>query len=252
MVHKASFGDELPKPGAKSIGWEPGQDILFGSMSFTSLQSNIAKLSSKPDSSSSNIDQKLEMLKKGESSEVKDDRTHKLIEEIGDISEGQVMSLVGGNSLPDVVQNPGITLERKSPESVMESTFGDLEKMQELVKDHGHTGDIFSDLDQLKIEQRGSISSLKSVDSADFSKGSRSSSVHASPSHQSRETSSSPNPEHVWSLAELQDPTKFTIGTSEGSKKKVTKADFTGENKAIIDQDPNDPLSSLDPFWTLK
>ncbi|XP_053386604.1 tyrosine-protein phosphatase non-receptor type 23-like [Mercenaria mercenaria] len=260
LVHKASFGDGLPKPGAKSIGWEPGQDILFGSVSFTNLQSSISKMSTgtKTESNSLNIDQKLEMLKKGETSVLKEEVTHKVTKQEIVVPEGHVLSSVSGNSLPDVVQNPGINLERKSAESLIESAqddmnvLVDIEKSEEKVKVQGQTEDLFSDLCLLKLEEKGSVSSLKSLDSAE-SKGSRSSSVHASPAHSSREVSSSPKPENISSsLAELQDPTKFTIGTSEGSKKKVTKADFTGDVKTVMEQDPNDPFSSLDPLWTHK
>jgi hypothetical protein len=250
-VHKASFGDGLPKPGAKSIGWEPGQDILFGSVSFTNLQSSISKMSSKTDSHSLNIDQKLEMLKKGEIHDIKEDASKEVTKEEKLIPEGHVMSSVSGNLLPDVVQSPGINLEIKSIDSLTESALyeqnipSDLGKIEDKVKGQGQTGD----LGLSKLVEKGSISSLKSLDS----KGSKSPSPYGSPAHSSREVSSSPKPENISStLAELQDPTKFTIGTSEGSKKKISKADFTGEKKTVTEQDPNDPFSALDPLWTHK
>lgn len=250
-MHKASFGDGLPKPGAKSIGWEPGQDILFGSVSFTNLQSSISKMSAKTESL--NIDQKLEMLKKGD---IKEDVPDKVSKEENSIPEGHVISSVSGNPLPDVVQSPGINLEIKSVDSLIESSNNesnipsDLGNME--VKGQGQAGDLFSDLGLTKLVEQGSVSSLKSLDSSE-TKGSRSSSVQASPAHGSREVSSSPKPENISStLAELQDPSKFTIGTSEGSKRKITKADFTGEKKTVTEQDPNDPFSTLDPLWTHK
>lgn len=228
-------------------------------MSFTNLQSNIAKMSMKSDSDSSSIDKKLEMLKRGETSELRDSVVEqKLTEQNIVIPEGQVISSIGGNSLPDVVQSPGINFERKSADSVIVQAqdeinwIGEHGKKEEFVKSQEKTESVFSDLGLLECNKTGSISSLKSQDSTD-SKGSRVSSVHASPAHQSREVSSSPKPENISSsLAELQDPTKFTIGTSEGSKRKITKSDFTGERKTVPEPDPNDPFSSLDPLWTHK
>ncbi|KAL4217444.1 Tyrosine-protein phosphatase non-receptor type 23 [Mactra antiquata] len=241
LVHKKSFSDQLPKPGAKSVGWEPGQDILFGSMSFTNLQSNIAKLGTKTGTQSTDIDEKLEMLKKGEKLETSDGSN--LIGGNVTGNENCGMLTPSGSLLPDVVQNPGITIERKSPDSVINevSTDGtDLSK------------DITDNVGQMSLTHKDSTSSLKSLDSIS-SLGGKPSSVSSSPAHQSREVSTSPNPDAISSsLAELQDPSKFTLGTSEGSKRKITKADFTGEKKTVVEQDPNDPLSSLDPFWTVK
>lgn len=243
MVHKASFGDQLPKPGTKSVGWEPGQDILFGSLSFTNLQSNIAKLGNKSDSSSSNIDQKLEMLKRGDNIEMSEEGS--LIGEITtENTQNYGMLPQSGNSLPDVVQNPGITLERMSAESVISEV-----STEQTDAKLNTSKDVSNNID---LNNRDSSSSLKSLDSIS-SQGVKQSSATSSPVHRSREVSSSPKPEAISSsLAELQDPTKFTIGTSEGGKRKVTKADFTGEKKTNVEQDPNDPLSSLDPFWTMK
>lgn len=55
------------------------------------------------------------------------------------------------------------------------------------------------------------------------------------------------------SLADLQDPTKFTIGKGE-QKKRVTKASFDRKGSGAgleIKPDPADPLSSLDAMWTI-
>lgn len=55
------------------------------------------------------------------------------------------------------------------------------------------------------------------------------------------------------SLADLQDPKTFTLGAATG-KKKITKASFTQSHSALADspEDPSDPLSSLDPLWSIK
>ncbi|XP_052812230.1 tyrosine-protein phosphatase non-receptor type 23-like isoform X2 [Mya arenaria] len=279
LVHKASFGDQLPKPGVKPQGWEPGEDILFGSLSFTNLQSNVAKLSTrKPVQTGSEIkltnqsglleknqerntlDEKLAALKLGT------DENEEIQQITGGFSESVELMNTGNqltSSLPDVVQNPGLTLERKH-DIVLERHDQAPEQISlDTAKGQGQKGDLLSDLDSLVAEMKGSRTpSIHSMDSMN-SKGSKSSSVTASPAHVSRDISQSPKlgrdfsqspkPEMLSSsLAELQDPTKFTIGTNEGSKKKIKKTDFTDPNRQPAERDPNDPLSSLDPFWTVK
>lgn len=248
LVHKASFGDQLPKPGAKPQGWEPGQDILFGSMSFSNLQTNVAKLGTKKaDTSVQNektLDEKLEMLKNNgavNDAEVESDKIKSLhnTEQLMNLNDNQI-----SNMLPDVVQDHGRGLDRKV------ENFPEQKNLENINQDSGNFEDILGSLNQMKIERKGSgTMSPKSVSSV----GSKPSSVSASPAHSSRDVSCSPKPDSLSSsLAELQDPTKFTIGTSEGKKKKITKADFTEGKKGPKEVDPSDPLGSLDPFWTLK
>ena len=58
------------------------------------------------------------------------------------------------------------------------------------------------------------------------------------------------------SLADLQDPSTFKLDQSPPpGKRKVTKQSFVNKTTSIHDsqqQDPNDPLSNLDPLWTVK
>ncbi|XP_052237529.1 tyrosine-protein phosphatase non-receptor type 23-like isoform X2 [Dreissena polymorpha] len=254
LVNKASFGDQLPKPGTKVQGWEPGEDILFGSLSFTNLQSNVAKLgTSKHDSAS--LDQKLAALKNGfdGSSENTSSKMEVKAVDQGVSEKIEVEQMI--SMLPDVVQNPGLSLERKNDKK------GSIEEESKKIKSglEDRTKNIMSDLDSLVFDQKKSKSpSLKSAESFD-SKGSKPSSVTASPAHArrdlshgspSRGLSQSPKPEILSSsLTELQDPSKFSIGTNEGSKRKIKKSDFTDERRPPPEKDPNDPFSSLDPFW---
>ena len=254
-MHKASFGDQLPKPGAKPVGWEPGQDILFGSMSFTNLQTNVAKLGSKKQETSANehkdeksLDEKLQMLKNDEriesNSESESNKSNSLHNtEKFSLNENQMT-----NMLPDVVQDHGRVLDRKVESDQNNLTNIDLNSTK--------ADDILADLTQLKIESNMSgIRSPKSVGSSMESKGSKPSSISASPAHSSREVSSSPKPDSLSSsssLAELQDPSKFTIGTDKGKKKKISKMDFEKGSTGPKEVDPNDPLGSLDPLWSLK
>ncbi|KAL3855251.1 hypothetical protein ACJMK2_014467 [Sinanodonta woodiana] len=52
-------------------------------------------------------------------------------------------------------------------------------------------------------------------------------------------------------LADLQNPSTFTLGTSEPVKKKITKASFYDSKSSLGESNPTDPLSSLDPLWSL-
>ncbi|KAK3591678.1 hypothetical protein CHS0354_040598 [Potamilus streckersoni] len=52
-------------------------------------------------------------------------------------------------------------------------------------------------------------------------------------------------------LADLQNPSTFTLGTSEPGKKKITKASFYSSKSSLGESNPTDPLSSLDPLWSL-
>ncbi|CAG5117254.1 unnamed protein product, partial [Candidula unifasciata] len=56
------------------------------------------------------------------------------------------------------------------------------------------------------------------------------------------------------SLAQLQDPATFTLGSPDSKKKsKITKANFhqTMGSLQTTRNDPGDPLGSLDPLWTM-
>ena len=57
------------------------------------------------------------------------------------------------------------------------------------------------------------------------------------------------------SLAKLQDPHTFQLGTSTPpSETRITKASFTNKTTNLADNlnKMDDPLSSLDPLWTMK
>lgn len=106
-----------------------------------------------------------------------------------------------------------------------------------------------------KLPHSGSNSSLKSLDSASH----RSLDSVSLPSFDSAPESKEGSPFHQparpgnqLSLADLQNPQTFDLGTSEG-KKKITKANFQQKSSGLSDRsgDPADPLSSLDPLWSL-
>ena len=74
--------------------------------------------------------------------------------------------------------------------------------------------------------------------------------------------SASPSPQHKGilpnlppSLAELQNPNTFKLDQSPPGRRKITKQNFSSKTTSIKDSqevDPNDPLSTLDPLWTVK
>ena len=74
--------------------------------------------------------------------------------------------------------------------------------------------------------------------------------------------SASPSPQHKGilpnfppSLAELQNPNTFKLDQSPPGRRKVTKQNFINKTTSIKDSqdvDPNDPLNTLDPLWSVK
>lgn len=54
------------------------------------------------------------------------------------------------------------------------------------------------------------------------------------------------------SIANLLDPAKFTLDDSSPGKKRITKDSFNTKSNSLDCHDPNDPLSQLDPLWSLK
>lgn len=97
----------------------------------------------------------------------------------------------------------------------------------------------------------GSNASQRSMGSMTESGSSRASPQHQpSPSPASSISSAGGVPQ---ALADLQDPSKFTLGKGE-QRKRITKETFErkGSGSGLeMSQDPADPLSSLDPMWSI-
>ncbi|XP_036357587.1 tyrosine-protein phosphatase non-receptor type 23 isoform X2 [Octopus sinensis] len=103
---------------------------------------------------------------------------------------------------------------------------------------------------EAQVESRsrsGSGSSSKSIGTAGGSSGTTS--MSNSPQH----IGSSQQKDIPLSLAQLQNPNTFTLELTAG-RKKITKSSFTNKTTSITDSmnDPDDPLSSLDPLWSIK
>ena len=171
------------------------------------------------------------------------------------------------SNLPDVVQRPSDSLEMKMN--------GEVDKVkdenEEVSKEDKLNIDILSEFENMKkkvpvkdTEKTGSMSSLTSLGldhsgSGHVTNKVKSVSLSGSPLHQSREGSESPGAGKQLqkvssSLADLQDPSTFTIGTSPKGRRKITKADFTSGETTLNkgEDDGSDPLSTLDPLWSLK
>ncbi|XP_076459349.1 LOW QUALITY PROTEIN: tyrosine-protein phosphatase non-receptor type 23-like [Babylonia areolata] len=120
--------------------------------------------------------------------------------------------------------------------------------------------------DSTKTHSRsGSNASQQSLPSLTESGSSRASPQHGPPPPSSSSFSHSPSPSSSsvggggggggvsQSLADLQDPTKFTLGKGE-QKKRFTKASFDRKGSGAgldLKTDPADPLSSLDAMWSI-
>lgn len=287
LVHKASFGDRLPAPGEKAHSWEPTEDILFGSMSLSSLQSNVEKFGIKSNTADKQGVKHDTGEKTGGKSDIScgnsesdipdklDEKLQKLKEDTKGIDNGNILDeeLVALDTdlpklsdsfnltnLPDVVQRPSDSLEHKINKAMEELNS---EKMS--IDILGEFGSPKKSVLVKDSEKKGSVSSLTSLGSDHSSSGAvfatekmKSLSLSGSPLHQSRESSESPGAGKQTklvssSLSDLQDPNTFTIGTSPKGKRKITKADFlSGETTLNKEEDSSDPLSTLDPLWSLK
>ena len=163
-------------------------------------------------------------------------------------------------NLPDVVQRPSDSLEHKINKAMEELNS---EKMS--IDILGEFGSPKKSVQVKDSEKKGSVSSLTSLGSDHSGSGAvfatekmKSLSLSGSPLHQSRESSEGPGAGKQTklvssSLSDLQDPNTFTIGTSPKGKRKITKADFlSGETTLNKEEDSSDPLSTLDPLWSLK
>ena len=285
LVHKASFGDRIPAPGEKAHSWEPGEDILFGSMSLSSLQSNVEKFvvksstsdkhGVKTDSSeiakdktgssdtiksdsSENLDDKLKRLKEA-TKNLENETTELVAIETGSSKMSDSLNLA---NLPDVVQRPGDSLEHKINKEMEKLNLDNLN-----IDILGEFGSPKNSIPVKDSEKKGSISSLTSLGSDQTASGQdtvtaklKSVSLGGSPLHKSRESSQSPVTGKQLqtvssSLADLQDPNTFTIGTSPKGRRKITKTDFLSGESTLNkeeDKDSDDPLSTLDPLWSLK
>lgn len=96
----------------------------------------------------------------------------------------------------------------------------------------------------------GSGSSAKSLGTSGG--GSGTGSVSSSPQHTGGNRVQSQTKNVPLSLAQLQNPSTFTLEPTTG-RKKITKSSFTNKTSSITDSmnDPGDPLSSLDPLWSI-
>ena len=250
-------------------------------MSLSSLQSNVEKFGVKSTTTDKQRDKsdsavKDETKEDGSKSDISDKLDEKLKQlkqetKNSDIQKDEQLVSVetsipkGGDSfnltnLPDVVQRPSDSLEHKINKEM--DKLKEEELNVDILGEFGNPKKIVPEKDTYKKGSASSLTSLGSDQSGTHFMGDKvkSMSLTNSPLHQSREGSESPGAGKQLqkvssSLADLQDPNTFTIGTSPKGKRKITKADFlSGETtlNKVDDDDGSDPLSTLDPLWSLK
>ncbi|XP_062613644.1 tyrosine-protein phosphatase non-receptor type 23-like [Saccostrea cucullata] len=155
-------------------------------------------------------------------------------EEVGKSQEHLKQDL--SENLPDVVQRADKNKGRDHGTETSQKVEDSVDSSPKMV--HSESGSSLKSLDSASHRSLDSVS-LPSFDSAPESK-------EGSPFHQSARAG------NQLSLADLQNPQTFDLGTSEG-KKKITKANFQQKTSGLSGQtiDPSDPLGSLDPLWSL-
>ena len=257
-------------------------------MSLSSLQSNVEKFGVKSstsdkhgvktDSSETAKDksESSDTNLKSETSENLDEKLQRLKEATknseNETVEGELVAIetdtpktsdsLNLSNLPDVVQRPSDSLEHKINKEMEKLNLDNLN-----IDILGEFGSPKKNVPVKDSEKKGSVSSLTSLGSDQSTSGhvsvtekKKSVSLSGSPLHKSRESSQSPVTGKQLqtvssSLADLQDPSTFTIGTSPKGRRKITKDDFLSGESTIDkqeDKDQDDPLSTLDPLWSLK
>lgn len=214
LTTKASFGDKLPHPGDKTHSRNPSEDFVFGHSNISSLQSSVAKLSTHQPS----IQSQAVMV---------DSNTNVTTHSSASVSPP---------SVPEALEESFQPMEKDSSEA---STPTDV---------------VFSSTNGKEVtsEENGSCQSSLAmpVDAPSALEKSASSSAA-----NSRASSASPSLNQLpLSLADLQNPSTFKMDVSQPTKKKITKASFLNPSRSLAEgsTDPSDPLSQLDPLWSLK
>lgn len=220
-MHKASFGGKLPQPGEKSYQWTPTDDVIFGSTcSISDLKSNVEKMGFHLGLSGQQSSPKKQSTAKQEvtDKEVENDQRPSSPPNKEELTnEGTLIS-----ALPDVVQRTESSRKHVEGDQILSGSLS------------------------------GSNASLLSI-------GSEPDKATGTPVHKIRSRGTSPKPgsfpgSHEGSpkLQSLLDPSTFSIGSDSG-KRKITKASFVEKTSSLSDNvDMSDPLSSLDPLWSMK
>ena len=228
MTNKASFGDKLPSPGEKpSHQRKPSEDFIMGTTSnLSAIQSSIAKMGIKaPPHPNINGEANEQGIITVEASKSAPNQAISSTTTNGDMTSTD--SAVTGVSSEDSVHKLPSTEHVERPSSSAENV---------------NTGSPMVDR-----SRSGSNSSVLSQGSLPSSQRS----LSTSPQLKRPGMSNLPP-----SLAGLQDPNTFSLDPAQiqAGKNKITKASFDNKSSSITDNvnDPTDPLSMLDPLWTIK
>ncbi len=217
MTTRAQFGDKLPTKGEKGHRRNPSEDFIMGTSSNLSfIQSSVNKMHVK---SNENV------VTNG------DGAPPNVMTSSSEGTQESMMSSQSDGSVP-AEQNDGAQVMMTSSDiAVIDSQSG--------------------------APVEGSVSSPQLNRSRS---GSNSSGVSQG-SKVSLQGSASPSPQHKGvmsnipkSLADLQNPNTFQLGQSPPTSRKLNKQSFTNNTTSIKDSmnDPSDPLSNLDPLWSVK
>lgn len=203
------------------------EDIVLGSVNLKTLQQTVGRLHV-------HVDEKPILISN-------DNNEHNILPAGSIGKEGETIS-----SLPDLIQQ-----QSRMDSNSSSSVSGSMHPLPSIA------GTVMSGIDSMSPQLRsrsGSNASQQSTNSVVGSGSSRTSPQHVPGSSLISLTFSTTSAGGVpQNLTDLQDPTKFTLGKAE-QKKRITKSSF--ERKGSVtgldtNLDPADPLTSLDPLWTI-
>ncbi|XP_005093180.1 tyrosine-protein phosphatase non-receptor type 23 [Aplysia californica] len=205
-------------------------DIVLGSVDLQTLRENVGRFHIHSDPASDGSDRREGSV--GGSDSGLDRR--KSVESVSSISN---------NSLPDVVQ------QYPDTQNAGDGRADSLESGQTLPTHQQQA------LGPVDTSDSDSHAMLKNLPPRDVDASLTPSFVGPSQGSMTPTQDVNPKASALSSLAQLQDPATFSIGSPDMKKKnKITKANF-GQTQGSLQSsgaaDPSDPFSSLDPMWSL-
>jgi hypothetical protein len=213
LTSHASFGDRLPQPGDKSHVRKPSDDLILGQMNISSIQSSVAKLQSHHSSPA-----------------------HVTITSIAvhqdDCKKELSVASEDDQSVAKMNQN---SMLNELPASSVMKVIG--------------TNERSGSSSPASLSNRISSNESSSTSSPLHRGSVTTEPAESTPMPVTESTSSA-----VLSLADLQNPKTFRMDVIPPSKKKITKANFVNSVGGLMEEkkDDGDPLSQLDPMWTIK
>ena len=240
----------------------PADDIILGSVNLQTIQNNVRRFGEKhpADLSTHEMQGQITHDVQGQTThDVHGQTTHDVQGQTTHDVQGQTNHDVHGQTTHDV--HGQTTLEKEPPSNKEDNSLTGLpDLIQQPTKSENAAAHVATD-SRHDASMRGECVSGTSSPHARSRSGSSSSSVRSETST-AGSVSAKNSPQHKpdgkgmpAKLADLQDPNTFTLGQGLPEKKRITRSSFGRSNNKGLKESlnvPDDPLSSLDPLWSIE